>query len=226
MFTNIAAMTLLDADKSLSFPAPDSALSPSYAATKGQEETINLGRAFADAARALRSLSLEQQRPVRIGLGGLSGVGKTQFAWGLKAELRGYDVIEKNCKRKQQYVWQHRTPSKGFIRYYDGYIMAYPELLPSYIKGDLSKFHMPLVDIVENPSADKHNKKFDCLVIMERAKQSGQSGQSGQNTTRHFAFVATKEIRDLLAYQKFLEDAQKFKAPAINPTAPRGAAPI
>lgn len=213
-------MTLLDAKTHRSFPDAGSPLSPVFAQTACYEETVKLGRAFANAARGMRLLSRTHQRPYRIGLCGLFNAGKTSFAWGMKAELRGYDVIEQNCKSRQQYVWQHRDPAKGVIRYYDSRVIGIDEKLPSYVRGDVSKYGLPLLDIVENPMDDRHNTAFDCMIFAERATLTAK------HAPRNFAFTATEEIRNLPAYKMFLERARIFSAGVIEPTAPRGANPI
>lgn len=171
---------------------------------KRHHDMFDLGTAFSGVLEDMLSLSERWGRAARIGLCGRSGVGKTVLVAGMFEDIRrGAQVVDKNYNIRQQFVV---AVDKGHIRYYDAAVGVVPlthrGTLASYFNNQAeAHYGVPLLDIVEHPDLDRHNKRFDVFLSL---RACDRVSLFSWRRVRHVMAVAHPAIVEKPGFQAFL----------------------
>lgn len=171
------------------------------------DDTVNLGRAFADAARDMRAMSRAHNAAIRIGIMGIRQTGKTSFVRGLLSALHGYELKEENCRHRLQQSLHHEK--HGWLRHYDASLNGASDsqewALPSYLNNDLSDFGLPFLDIAEHAGHDIHNKNFHSLIYLDAPRGTYE-------TSRLLRIRTSPDIMQSNGFASFLRQAAPYSA--------------
>lgn len=190
--------------------SPDIVKNPAYI-SHDADETVRIGRAFADAVRGMRGLSRRVGAPIRIGIVAPSGTGKSTFIRGILAGLDGYSTVEINTDFRLQQTFQNTNRVKGWLRHYDASLDDNYGL-PSYLADDISEFGIPFVDIVEHPGYDVNDKNCHCLIFMEKQMREKPPSR------RALRFLTGVGIEHSEGFRMFTRKAEPFmERPALLP---------
>lgn len=163
------------------------------------DDTLQLGREFGRVAQALLTASYVWNRAARVGICGESGAGKTTLAKGILSGLgTGLTVLDCNNGFKEQGFYSLDNGG-GYIQHYDAWVFAPCHMLSTYFNNcAVSQYGLPLVDLVEHPESDLHNKSYDCVIVLD------DNGAAGGRTVR---VAAVRKIRDGCDFQDFVSAA-------------------